>query len=259
MKKSYSRKTAVLAVVVLSFLGLSAAGVSEAASTSSAKRSKKTPPTPQEETVAVPQSVLEFSRVADASVVMKRKNFEFVASNWAPQALSSSSYNPSATGNYQRGTIPMLSFNRWLDDGVNGYGLNAVAKFGLAFNQLHRSGTLPVAGSAKSTQMMNLFSVRAGAEVKPEKDLWGWLSPFVNVSLLPSWAVFASSELSDGSSTGLLAIEEVAGVAVQSPDFARVLGFTNIGLEIGVQAIQGLSGPSGVNGVGVLAGTRVEL
>jgi len=153
----------------------------------------------------------------------------------------------------------MLTFNRWVNDGMTAYGLNAVAKFGLSFSQLQRSGTLPMGGGTRATQIVNLFSVRAGTEVKAQKVFWGWLSPFVNLSLLPSWAVFASSELSDGSSTGLLAVEEVAGFTVQSPVLGKALGFNNIGLEIGVQALQGLTGPSGLNGVGVIAGSRVEL
>jgi hypothetical protein len=259
MMNSCLKRSAVFSLLrVISFIFLTVS-VCDAAVGTRAKSSTKAPPLPQEETIVIPQSILEFSRVADASVVTRNKNFEFAASTWAPQGLSSSSYNPSMTGTYQRGTVPMVTFNRWMSDGVTVYGFNASSKFGLSFNQLHRSGTVPVGGGTKATQMMNLFSTRVGVEIKPEADFWGWLSPFVSLSVLPSWAVFASSELSDGSSTGLLAMEEVAGFALQSPAFGKALGLNNIGLEIGVLAIQGLSGPSGLNGMGVMAGTRIEL
>lgn len=211
-----------------------------------------------EVTVPVPQSLLNFSSAPEPIEPKATAHWEIVASSWAPRALSEKAY-VNDVGDFQRLKMPMFSLNIWRGDGLGLGPLKLVPKYGLSYSQLTRTATLQLSSSSYPvTQTMNLVSARAGLELTPEADLWGWVRPFISASLLPSLAVTSSSQISEGGSRGLLAFEEVAGLSLQVRPLGSALRVQNIGLEVGLQATQG-AGDSSLSGVGVLAGTRIDL
>lgn len=228
----------------------------------SSVRIKKKKAAPKQETpdilVPVPQSVLNFASAPEPEAPKPSPHWEIAASSWAPRALSESAYLNDVS-NFQRLKMPMLTFNFWRSDGNSLGVFKWGPKYGVSYNQLARQATMRLSGvDLPVSQTMNVFSARLGLEITLQKDWLGLVRPFFNVSGLPSFAVTASSEISEGGSRGFLAVEEVAGVSLQAPAVASVFGIKDIGLEIGLQATQG-AGESSLSGVGVLAGTRIDL
>jgi hypothetical protein len=229
----------------------------------SAKRAKKkkkdAEPENTEIAVPVPQSILNFESLPKPVETKTFNQWEVSVSNWQPRSFSEGAYVAGA-GNFESVKIPMISLNVFSGSGGELFsGAKWTPKFGGSFNQLARSGALQLSASSFNVeQTTNIISARAGVELTSQNEFWGVVKPFVDLSLLPSFALTTVSELSDGSQRGLLAFEEVAGVSVRLGRADGGMAMNRFGLELGVQAIQG-TGSNSLTGLGVIAGTRVDL
>ena len=209
----------------------------------------------------VPQPEIDLK--TDQVNINAKKNigFEVNASSWVPSSFQTDS-NLSSVSGFQSTSVPQISINMWNGDNAWTFNwLNVTPKFGLTYDQLQRSGSLGISTTNLTvTQNLNLYSARAGVELTSSRgDFFGHLRPFLDVSLLPSWALATTSQVDNqGFSRGYLNVEEVAGLAWGFPRLANMLGAEGLAFELGIEGTQGVAG-SPLSGYGILAGTRIEL
>jgi hypothetical protein len=209
----------------------------------------------------VPQPEIDLK--TDQVDINAKKNigFEVNVSSWVPSSFQTSA-DINGASNFQATGVPQISINLWNGDSTWTFNwLNVTPKFGLSYDQLQRSASFSSANSNLTvTQNANLYSARAGVELTSSRgDFFGHLRPFLDLSLLPTWALATNSEVDeDGFSRGYLNFEEVAGLSWGFPRLANMLGAEGLAFEVGLEGTQGVSG-SPLSGFGILAGTRIEL
>lgn len=209
---------------------------------------------PDEVSVVVPQSILQFSTALDEENTHPW-TYELALSNWAPSEFSEPSYlsNPSS---FERSEFPSLSVNLWhsplLQERVK-----VSAKYGVSLTQIRRFSSVDVLNvEIPVSQSVQVISGRVGLEFAPIDA--GWFEPFLNVSALPTWALVQGSEVGEGGGRALLALEEIIGVHIRSAAVGQWFGLRRLGLTAGVQLTQGLR-TNDLGGKGLMAGARIEL
>jgi len=204
----------------------------------------------------VPTPEIDFNRYQVPPSIRSQYHLEVNLSSWSPNNFSDNSF--IAASSYKSSGMPKLDANIW--SGAWNYKSVTIApKFGLSYVQLERNGSLGLYNqNLNVTEVMNLYSVRFGAELTPQSDFFGFVQPFMSVSLLPTWAQSPQNALNEGSSSGYVNLEEIAGVNFHIRQLGAFLGVANAGLEIGLEGTQGIGG-SPLSGIGLLAGTRIEL
>jgi hypothetical protein len=209
----------------------------------------------------VPQPEIDLK--TDQVQINAKKNigFEVNASSWTPTSFNTPT-DLASVSNYQSTSLPQISINMWNGDNAWTFNwLDVTPKFGVSYDQLQRTGSFGNSGTTLGvSQNVNLYSARAGVELTSSRgDFFGHLRPFVDLSLLPTWALATTSEVSYAEySQGFLNFEEVAGLSWGIPRLANMLGAEGLSFEIGIEGTQGIGG-SPLAGFGILAGTRIEL
>lgn len=242
----------VIALILITVFAFSAHGAT--------KKKKRVPPDvaleqkPDQE-IQVPQSQVKLDKYEDIQEDKTTQNFELNASTWSPKDLGLEG-NVDETGTF-KSSGAQISLNYW-SFGWDVGSLKIQPKFGLSFAQLARNGTINIVGhESKVSQEMNLYSLRLGGEVTPKLTFLGHFQPYFDLALLPEWEQVMQSEYSDATERTGLALEEVAGLAYMSSSAGSFIGAQSLGLEVGVNVTEGLG--ANLSGVGIFAGTRVEL
>jgi hypothetical protein len=216
-------------------------------------------PTPENEAdtvmnVTVPQTAMPLVR-DDYRIPTAHYVYEFTSSSWVPKSYSNPSYTVN-TSNYDSAPVPKLSFNV-LTEASNLGPVLIRPKFGISYEQLTRSGQLPVDEQGISvTEKLNLYSLRAGAEITTPKEYYR-LKPVFSLAALPSWEQANSSAFSNGISKYPLLVEATLGGTVRLTD-KPVLGTQALSLEAGLEETQDI-GDKSLGSTGIFAGLRADL
>jgi len=185
-------------------------------------------------------------------------SFEFAASAWSPKGFSRPTYT-NGRSNFERKGLPFLSINRhgplYLFDNLSGFH----SKLGLSFTRLERQGQFTSGSAFVTTQTMNLFSLRIGAEYQGPLYLGDLLQPYAGLSLLPTLALSSQSQMEGSVSRIGLPLEAVGGVMAY-PGFLRAFaGMTNGAIGLGAHYIFGTVDNSKMNDLGAQGFLRLDI
>lgn len=227
-----------------------------------AKRQKKSQPRPEEEQqiYALPVQTSEIQLVEVAPVIRKTHEFELSASTWAPKNFQLPSYLPDPS-DFNRSSLPMLSVSyltKYFDAGSNG---EVWTKLGLSYLSLDRKAV--ASGSSDSPliahEVLNLFSLRLGAEYVAKDLLPFGIEPAFGLAILPTWIAASRTELDSGVSAYGFPIEASVDLMYHFSGLSSAVGSTDLILGIGVHDIYGSVGGSDMSGIGLQGLLRLRM
>jgi hypothetical protein len=153
----------------------------------------------------------------------------------------------------------MISLNRlgqvWAKEGA----LSLYSRFGLSGASLERAAgfTRPNGDSYRVTQVLRLFSLRAGLEL--QGPAFAGIQPFGDFSLLPTLALATESALEPSVSRFGLPMEAAAGLLAKPLFLSHLFGIEQGALGLGAHYVFGTVDNAKMNALGLEAFFRADL
>lgn len=224
------------------------------------KKRKPVAPPASDFSVKVPASEIDVASRLPRQEDTRDVDYELAISLWEPDHFSRRSTSTDVS-DFGLGSTPQLSLSRVAPlASARSNGARFFWRAGLAYANLERSGITRLgAVPYRATQSLSLVSARLGVEYRALDLMGGLVQPYVNLALLPTYALGSASPLEPRVSAWGFPFEAGAGFIFRPNFLEDLFGLGDASLGAGAHYIFGSIDGSKLDGLGAQAFVQITL